>query len=82
MYSCPHYQHPQQHDTLFTTVEPILAHHQHPKSTVYTTVHSWCIIMGLDKRTMARSQHYGTKEHFRCLENPVFHLFTFSPTKS
>ena len=33
---------PQQSGTFATVDEPILTHHNHPKSIVYNTVHSWC----------------------------------------
>ena len=43
-HSLPHYQHPDKSGTFVTTDEPMLTHHNHPKSSVYITVHSWCCL--------------------------------------
>lgn len=42
MHSLYHYQHPPPESMYVTNDEPILAHHYHPRSTVYISIHSWC----------------------------------------
>ena len=42
MHGLPHYQHPPQAGTSFTTDEPIVAQRYHPESTVYVSVRFWC----------------------------------------
>ena len=42
MHSLPHCQRSSPDDTFVAIDEPTLTHYNHPKSTVYITVHSWC----------------------------------------
>ena len=72
MHSLPHYQHPPPEGCTVTTDEPTWTHHNHPKSIVYITVHSWCCTFcgfGQMYNDMYPSLWYHT-EYFHCLKNP------------
>ena len=42
MHRLPHDQYHHQNGTFVTVDKPTSIHHNHPKSIVYNTVHSWC----------------------------------------
>lgn len=44
MRSLPDYQHRHQNGTFVTIDDPTLIHHNHSKSIVYITAHSWCCV--------------------------------------
>lgn len=66
------------HSSTFVTIdEPALTHRNHPKSTVYLRVYSWCCTFcgfGRMFNNMHPSLWYPT-EYFHCPKNTVLHLF-------
>ena len=75
---------PHQSGVFVTTDEPTLTHHNHPESTVYIRVHSWCVhSMGLDKCIIAGIHLYNiVQSSFTALKilcTPLIHPSCLNP---